>query len=118
MQDTDVLADHAMQLRQLSFTVAFCSLPCNGKCLSSELLLQELTCWVFCRGQDFEKAGSLRDKEMELKAQISKITNEAKESEQAEVESGDNTGPMVTEADIANIVAQWTGMHLMLCISI
>ena len=61
------------------------------------------------RGQDFEKAGSLRDKEMELKAQISKITNQAKESEQAEVESGDNTGPMVTEADIANIVAQWTG---------
>lgn len=61
------------------------------------------------RGQDFEKAGSLRDKEMELKAQISKITSEAKESEQAEVESGDNTGPMVTEADIANIVAQWTG---------
>ena len=48
---------------------------------------------------------------MELKAQISKITNEAKESEQAEVESGDNTGPMVTEADIANIVAQWTGTH-------
>ena len=63
------------------------------------------------RGQDFEKAGSLRDKEMELKAQISKITNQAKESEQAEVESGDNTGPMVTEADIANIVAQWTGTH-------
>ncbi len=48
---------------------------------------------------------------MELKAQISKITNQAKESEQAEVESGDNTGPMVTEADIANIVAQWTGKH-------
>lgn len=64
---------------------------------------------VLYRGQDFEKAGSLRDKEMELKAQISKITNQAKESEQAEVESGDNTGPMVTEADIANIVAQWTG---------
>lgn len=61
------------------------------------------------RGQDFEKAGSLRDKEMELKAQISSITNKAKESEQAEVESGDNQGPTVTEADIANIVAQWTG---------
>lgn len=63
------------------------------------------------RGQDFEKAGSLRDKEMELKAQISKITNQAKESEQAEVESGDQAGPLVTEADIANIVAQWTGMY-------
>lgn len=62
------------------------------------------------RGQDFEKAGSLRDKEMELKAEISKITNQAKESEQAEVESGDQTGPLVTEADIANIVAQWTGV--------
>lgn len=46
---------------------------------------------------------------MELKAQISSITNKAKESEQAEVESGDNQGPTVTEADIANIVAQWTG---------
>ena len=47
---------------------------------------------------------------MELKAQISKITNQAKESEQAEVESGDQAGPLVTEADIANIVAQWTGV--------
>ncbi|KAL3153506.1 ATP-dependent Clp protease ATP-binding subunit ClpA cd4a, chloroplastic [Trebouxia sp. C0009 RCD-2024] len=64
------------------------------------------------RGQDFEKAGSLRDKEMELKAEISKITNQAKESEQAEVESGDQTGPLVTEADIANIVAQWTGIPI------
>lgn len=55
---------------------------------------------------------------MELKAQISKITNEAKESEQAEVESGDQTGPLVTEADIANIVAQWTGLHstFLLCL--
>ena len=48
---------------------------------------------------------------MELKAQISKITNQAKESEQAEVESGDQVGPLVTEADIANIVAQWTGAY-------
>lgn len=67
------------------------------------------------RGQDFEKAGSLRDKEMELKAQISKITNQAKESEQAEVESGDQAGPLVTEADIANIVAQWTGVFSIAC---
>ena len=51
---------------------------------------------------------------MELKAQISSITNKAKESEQAEVESGDNQGPTVTEADIANIVAQWTGDHCVL----
>ena len=49
---------------------------------------------------------------MELKAQISKITSEAKESEQAEVESGENTGPTVVEADIANIVSQWTGLSI------
>ena len=36
------------------------------------------------RGQDFEKAGELRDKEMELKAKISAITGAAKEEEDAE----------------------------------
>lgn len=37
------------------------------------------------RGQDFEKAGSLRDKEMELKTQISAIISGSKEQEKAEV---------------------------------
>ncbi len=40
-----------------------------------------------CRTQDFEKAGSLRDREMELKAQISAITGAAKEESAAEVAS-------------------------------
>lgn len=84
--------------------------PCA--CLVESVSKTEVAC---CRGQDFEKAGSLRDKEMELKAQISSITNKAKESEQAEVESGDNQGPTVTEADIANIVAQWTGSPTLKC---
>ncbi len=61
--------------------------------------------------QDFEKAGTLRDREMELKAQISAITGAAKEGEAAEAESSaEGGGPLVTEADIANIVAQWTGI--------
>lgn len=61
--------------------------------------------------QDFEKAGQLRDREMELKAQISAITGAAKEGEAAEAEaSAEGGGPLVTEADIANIVAQWTGI--------
>lgn len=61
--------------------------------------------------QDFEKAGTLRDREMELKAQISAITGAAKETTDAETEtSAEGGGPMVTEADIANIVAQWTGI--------
>ena len=61
--------------------------------------------------QDFEKAGQLRDREMELKAQISAITGAAKEGEEAEAEAtADGGGPLVTEQDIANIVAQWTGI--------
>ena len=65
-----------------------------------------------CRApQDFEKAGQLRDREMELKAQISAITGAAKEGEEAEAEAtADGGGPLVTEQDIANIVAQWTGI--------
>ena len=63
-----------------------------------------------CRSQDFEKAGQLRDREMELKAQIQAITQNAKDSAKAELESGEGGGPLVTEQDIANIVAQWTGI--------
>lgn len=64
-----------------------------------------------CRGQDFEKAGELRDKEMELKAKISAITGAAKEENAAEAEA-EGAGPMVTDQDIANIVSQWTGIPI------
>ncbi|AQK43376.1 Double Clp-N motif-containing P-loop nucleoside triphosphate hydrolase superfamily protein [Zea mays] len=61
------------------------------------------------RGQDFEKAGELRDREMELKAQITAIIDKSKEMIKAETESGD-VGPLVTEADIQHIVSSWTGI--------
>lgn len=64
------------------------------------------------RGQDFEKAGQLRDKEMELKAQITAITSGAKDSSEAEQEAEGGGGPLVQEADIANIVSQWTGIPI------
>ncbi|VAH31920.1 unnamed protein product [Triticum turgidum subsp. durum] len=41
------------------------------------------------RGQDFEKAGELRDEEMELKAQITAIIDKSKEMVKAETESGE-----------------------------
>ena len=48
---------------------------------------------------------------MELKAQISAITGAAKETTDAEAETTEEGGgPLVTDADIANIVAQWTGI--------
>ena len=64
------------------------------------------------RAQDFEKAGALRDREMELKSQIGAITAGAKEGEAAEQEAGEGSGPLVTDQDIANIVAQWTGIPI------
>ncbi|CAM8984294.1 unnamed protein product [Rhodiola kirilowii] len=61
------------------------------------------------RGQDFEKAGELRDREMDLKAQITALIDKGKEMSKAETEAGD-VGPMVTEVDIQHIVSSWTGI--------
>ncbi|KAL6761273.1 P-loop containing nucleoside triphosphate hydrolase protein [Haematococcus lacustris] len=60
--------------------------------------------------QDFEKAGQMRDQEMELKAKIQAILAGAKEESKAEAEGVEGAGPTVTEQDIAHIVAQWTGI--------
>ena len=87
-------------------------LPEEARELDKELraLLKEKDSAV--RAQDFEKAGSLRDREMELKAQIQAIMTSAKDTAKAELESGEAGGPVVDEADIANIVAQWTGIPI------
>ncbi|XP_023744148.1 ATP-dependent Clp protease ATP-binding subunit ClpA homolog CD4A, chloroplastic [Lactuca sativa] len=61
------------------------------------------------RGQDFEKAGELRDREMDLKTQISALIDKNKEMNKAESEAGE-AGPTVTEADIQHIVSTWTGI--------
>ncbi len=57
------------------------------------------------RSQDFDRAGVLRDREMEIKAEIKAI---------AQSKKGDSTNsddsPVVTEEDIAQIVASWTGV--------
>jgi ATP-dependent Clp protease ATP-binding subunit ClpC len=84
------------------------ALPEEARELDKELkaLLKEKDSAV--RGQDFEKAGQLRDREMELKAQISTITAAKRETDNAESEGG--LGPVVTETDIAQIVAAWTGI--------
>ncbi|MGB8701755.1 MAG: ATP-dependent Clp protease ATP-binding subunit [Thermosynechococcaceae cyanobacterium] len=58
------------------------------------------------RGQDFDKAGELRDREMELKAQIKVIAQGRKAADPAT----DSDSPVVTEEDIAGIVASWTGV--------
>ena len=84
------------------------------------------------REQDFAKAGELRDKEVELRDQIRSILQNRKDDKpaaesteaSAEVTSTETpvavvdapvaavteSGPMVTEEDIAQIVASWTGV--------
>lgn len=57
------------------------------------------------RNQDFERAGELRDREMELRAEIRAIV----QSKQSETTGGEDS-PVVTEEDIAQIVAAWTGV--------
>ncbi|MFB8787850.1 MAG: ATP-dependent Clp protease ATP-binding subunit [Potamolinea sp.] len=57
------------------------------------------------RSQDFDRAGELRDREMEIKAEIRAIAQN-KKTEAGAVE----TSPVVNEEDIAQIVASWTGV--------
>ncbi|RHN70409.1 putative UVR domain, chaperonin ClpB, P-loop containing nucleoside triphosphate hydrolase [Medicago truncatula] len=61
------------------------------------------------RDQEFEKAGELRDIEMDLKTQISALIQKNKEMSKAESEAGDVVA-LVTEVDIQHIVAAWTGI--------
>lgn len=58
------------------------------------------------RSQDFDRAGELRDREMEIKSQIRAIAQNKK----SEISTDEDDSPMVTEEDIAQIVASWTGI--------
>ncbi|MEB3350608.1 MAG: ATP-dependent Clp protease ATP-binding subunit [Cyanobacteriota bacterium] len=77
------------------------------------------------REQDFGKAGELRDKEVELREQIRSILQARRNEEPAASEAGASEAlpaaaaaaahesgrlPVVTEEDIAQIVASWTGV--------
>ncbi len=53
------------------------------------------------REQDFDKAGKLRDRELEIQAEISAATIDKSQLK---------ISPVVTEEDIAHIVAGWTGV--------
>ena len=57
------------------------------------------------RSQDFDQAGELRDREMEIKEQIRTIASNKKN----EVDGGEDS-PFVDEEEIAHIVASWTGV--------
>ncbi len=79
-------------------------LPAEAKELDKELrqVLKEKDEAV--RSQEFDKAGELRDREMEIKAQIRSLAEQKKNG------GSINQNPMVDEEEIAHIVASWTGV--------
>jgi ATP-dependent Clp protease ATP-binding subunit ClpC len=81
-------------------------LPAAAKELDKELrkVLKEKDEAV--RSQDFDKAGSLKDREIEIKTEIKTIAQTKKAADETE----DRVMPEVTEEDIAHIVASWTGV--------
>lgn len=80
-------------------------LPAAAKELDLELREILKTKDEAVRSQDFEKAGQIREREMEIKAQINAIAQSKKGSSET---SGKT--PTVTEEDIAEIVASWTSI--------
>jgi ATP-dependent Clp protease ATP-binding subunit ClpC len=80
-------------------------LPAAAKELDQELREILKTKDDAVRNQDFEKAGQLREREMEIKAQINAIAQSKKGASEET-----NTTPTVTEEDIAQIVAAWTSI--------
>jgi ATP-dependent Clp protease ATP-binding subunit ClpC len=57
------------------------------------------------RSQNFDRAGELRDREMEIKAEIKAIAQNKKSES-----TNEDASPIVNEEDIAQIVASWTGV--------
>jgi ATP-dependent Clp protease ATP-binding subunit ClpC len=57
------------------------------------------------QAQDFDRAGQLRDRELELEAQL-----KAMQEKTAQAATPDASLPMVTEEDIAQVVSAWSGV--------
>ena len=96
-------------------------LPPAAKELDKQLRVVQKEKEVAVREQNYTKAGELRDKEVELREQMRGITQarrdestpapdgESSESNTPQVSSFEGT-PVVSEEDIAQIVASWTGV--------
>ncbi|MFL2516000.1 MAG: ATP-dependent Clp protease ATP-binding subunit [Parasynechococcus sp.] len=93
-------------------------LPPEAKEVDKELRTVQKDKEDAVRDQDFAKAGELREKEVELREKIRALMQTSRSS--AEEGSSDesavstpavvDTTPMVSEEDIAHIVASWTGV--------
>ena len=93
-------------------------LPPEAKQIDKELRQIQKQKEESVRDQNFDQAGQLREKEMELSAQIKEVLENKKESTTLDESDSDSIksdskllqNPLVSEEDVAHIVASWTGV--------
>ena len=95
-------------------------LPPEAKQIDKELRQIQKQKEESVRDQNFDQAGQLREKEMELSAKIKEVLENKKESTSEDESINDTNSvnndpkliqnPMVSEEDVAHIVASWTGV--------
>ena len=94
-------------------------LPPEAKQIDRELRQVQKQKEESVRDQNFDQAGQLREKEMELSAKIKEVLDNKKESTDGDQSDVDNSvksdskllqSPLVSEEDVAHIVASWTGV--------
>ena len=94
-------------------------LPPEAKQIDRELRQVQKQKEESVRDQNFDQAGQLREKEMELSAKIKEVLDNKKESTAGNQSDADNPlksdskllqSPLVSEEDVAHIVASWTGV--------
>ena len=95
-------------------------LPPEAKQIDKELRQIQKQKEESVRDQNFDQAGQLREKEIELSGKIKELLENKKESSDkdnqgntTEVEKIDSNiiqNPLVSEEDVAHIVASWTGV--------
>ncbi len=94
-------------------------LPPEAKQIDRELRQIQKQKEESVRDQNFDQAGQLREKEMELSAKIKEVLDNKKESTAGDQTDVDNSvksdskllqSPLVSEEDVAHIVASWTGV--------
>jgi len=95
-------------------------LPPEAKQIDKELRQIQKQKEESVRDQNFDQAGQLREKEMELSAKIKEVLENKKESSSEDESINDTNSvnndskliqnPMVSEEDVAHIVASWTGV--------
>ncbi len=95
-------------------------LPPEAKQIDRELRQVQKQKEESVRDQNFDQAGQLREKEMELSAKIKEVLDNKKESKAEDQPDTENKSvktdskllqsPLVSEEDVAHIVASWTGV--------